>query len=142
MTHGFMYLTTVIDWRSRYVISWRLSNTLDKHFCIEALEAALTQGVATSMFNTDQGSQLTSREFTGVLKNHGIKISMDGRGRCLDNWFTERLWRSVKYEEIYLNAYESVFELENRLRRYFDFYNHVRPHQSLANLTPASVYDE
>jgi Transposase and inactivated derivatives len=142
MAQGFMYLTAVIDWHSRYVISWRLSNTLDKHFCIDALQVALAQGVRPSVFNTDQGSQFTSREFTDVLKNHGVKISMDGRGRCLDNIFIERLWRSVKYEEIYLNAYESVFELETRLRRYFDFYNHVRPHQSLANLTPARVYNE
>ena len=140
MAQGFMYLTAVMDWHSRYVISWRLSNTMDKLFCIEALEEALETGVRPGIFNTDQGSQFTSLEFTGVLKHHGIRISMDGSGRWVDNVLVERLWRTVKHDEIYLHAYEDVQHLYRRLARYFNIYNHVRPHQSLGQLPPASVY--
>ncbi len=142
MARGFVYLVAVIDWFSRFVLSWRLSNTLDKSFCTESLEDALSGGVSPSIFNTDQGSQFTSREFTGILKEHEIAISMDGRGRALDNVFIERLWRSVKYEEVYLRSYETVWELEQSLDRYFRFYNEERPHQSLGYRVPASVYAE
>ena len=140
MSKGFVYLTAVIDWFSRFVLSWRLSNTLDKRFCTESLKEALGGGIKPKIFNTDQGSQFTSREFTGILKSYGISISMDGRGRALDNVFIERLWRSVKYEEVYLNSYASVRELEGRLACYFRFYNEERPHQSLGYRVPASVY--
>ena len=139
MRHGFMYLTAVIDWYSRHVISWRLSNTLDSRFCIEALEESLEQGLP-EIFNTDQGSQFTSRKFTSVLKKAEVRISMDGRGRALDNVFVERLWRSVKYEDVYLWDYSSPKELESGLARYFEFYSHERPHQSLDYRTPAEVY--
>jgi len=122
MRHGFMYLTAVIDWYSRYVLSWRLSNTLEGRFCLEALDEALTQG-RPEIFNTDQGSQFTSREYTGCLEQAGIAVSRDGRGRALDNVFVERLWRSVKYEDIYLKDYERVVELETGLEAYFRFYN-------------------
>ena len=140
MSKGFVYLVAVIDWFSRFVLSWRLSNTLDKSFCTESLEEALSKGSEPKIFNTDQGSQFTSREFTGILRGRGISISMDGRGRALDNVFIERLWRSVKYEEVYLRSYESVRELEWSLARYFRFYNEERPHQSLDYRVPASVY--
>ena len=140
MAKGFVYLVAVIDWFSRFVLSWRLSNTLDKRFCTESLSEALSGDVRPQIFNTDQGSQFTSREFTGILKEHGISISMDGRGRALDNVFIERLWRSVKYEEVYLNSYESVRELEERLACYFRFYNEERPHQALGYRVPATVY--
>ena len=140
MARGFVYLVAVIDWFSRFVLSWRLSNTLEKRFCTESLAEALSDGTRPVIFNTDQGSQFTSREFTSILKEHDIAISMDGRGRALDNVFIERLWRSVKYEEIYLNCYENVRELEGRLNRYFRFYNEERPHQSLQYKKPLEVY--
>jgi putative transposase len=139
MRHGFMYLTAVIDWFSRYVLSWRLSNTLDGRFCLEALDAALRQG-RPEIFNTDQGSQFTAREYTGRLEEAGIAVSRDGRGRALDNVFVERLWRSVKYEDIYIKDYEQVPELEAGLTSYFWFYDEERPHQSLAYQTPGEVY--
>ena len=137
---GFMYLVAVLDWYSRYVLSWRLSNTLDTSFCIDALEDALATGRRPDIFNTDQGCQFTSRDFTGRLKQESIQISMDGRGRALDNVFIERLWRSVKYEDIYLRSYESPWDLELGLHRYFDFYCHRRPHSSLEYQVPAELY--
>jgi putative transposase len=139
MKHGFMYLTAVIDWYSRYVLSWRLSNTLEGRFCLEALEEALTLG-RPEIFNTDQGSQFTSREYTGRLEEAGIAVSRDGRGRALDNVFVERLWRSVKYEDIYIKDYDQVNELESGLTAYFRFYDEDRPHQSLDYQTPGEVY--
>jgi putative transposase len=139
MRHGFMYLTAVIDWYSRYVLSWRLSNTLDGGFCLEALDEALSRG-RPEIFNTDQGSQFTSREYTGRLEGAGIAVSRDGRGRALDNVFVERLWRSVKYEDIYIKDYERVFELESGLTAYFQFYDEERLHQSLHYRTPGEVY--
>ena len=139
MPNGFMYLTAVIDWYSRYVLSWKLSNTLDVEFCVEALEEALRRG-CPEVFNTDQGVQFTSASFTKRVESAGAKMSMDGKGRCLDNVFVERLWRSVKYEEVYLKSYESVAEVEEGLSWYFRFYAHERPHSSLGNRTPAAVY--
>lgn len=139
MRQGFMYLVAILDWHSRYVLAWRLSNTLDSDFCVEALRAALRRG-RPAIFNTDQGSQFTSLAFTGVLEKHGIAISMDGRGRALDNVFIERLWWSVKYENVYLMGYETVSDLKAGLTRYFDFYCRRRPHQSLDNRTPWDVY--
>ena len=141
MHHGFMYLTAVIDWHSRYVLSWRLSNSLDGRFCLETLEEAL-RGGKPEIFNTDQGVQYTSRSFTGRLESAGVLVSMDGRGRALDNVFVVRLWRSLKYEEIYLKDYRSVAELESALTKWFRFYNHERLHQSLKYRTPAEVYQE
>jgi putative transposase len=140
MARGFLYLVAVMDWFSRYVLSWRLSNTLDTSFCVEALDEALTVYPQPSIFNSDQGSQFTAADFVGRLKQVGIQISMDGRGRALDNVFVERLWRTVKYEEVYLNDYEDGFDADGRLGRYFLFYNVERPHQSLSYRTPASVY--
>jgi len=139
MTKGFMYLVAVIDWHSRYVLSWELSNTLDTAFCLVALEKALGLGTP-GIFNTDQGAQFTSLAFTQALLDKGIKISMDGRGRALDNIFVERLWRTVKYENIYMNDYLSVPELRSGLKRYFEFYNQERLHQSLDYQTPAEVH--
>lgn len=139
MERGFMYLVAVMDWYSRYVLSWRLSNTLESEFCVSALEEALCRG-KPAIFNTDQGSQFTSREFTGVLEANQLAISMDGRGRALDNVFIERLWWSVKYEEIYLKAYGTVADLNEGLARYFDFYDHRRKHQALSNRTPYEVF--
>ena len=139
MNRGYMYLVAVIDWFSRYVLSWELSNTQDIEFCLEALNNAISQGTP-EIFNSDQGSQFTSERFTGVLKSEGIKISMDGRGRALDNIFVERLWRTVKYENVYLNDYQSVSDLRHGLKDYFDFYNQKRLHQSLSYLTPAQVH--
>jgi putative transposase len=139
MRRGFMYLTAVIDWFSRYVLSWRLSNTLDGGFCLEALDEALSRG-RPEIFNTDLGSQFTSREYTGRLEGAGVAVSRDGRGRALDNVFVERLWRSVKYEDIYIKDYERVQELESGLTAYFRFYDEDRPHQSLAYRTPGEVY--
>jgi putative transposase len=136
---GFMYLVAILDWWSRYVLAWQLSNTLDVAFCLEALEMALVQG-GPEIFNTDQGVQFTSLAFTSRLERVGIAISMDGRGRALDNIFVERLWRSVKYEDIYLNDYTTVPALEAGLESSFRFYNHERPHQSLAYRTPAEVH--
>jgi putative transposase len=139
MTSGFMYLAAVIDWFSRYVIAWRLSNTLDGSFCLEMLDEAL-KGGRPEVFNTDQGVQFTAAAFTGRLESAGVAVSMDGRGRALDNVFVERLWRSVKYEDIYLRGYEVVPELYQGLGRYFIFYNNERLHQSLDYRTPAAVY--
>jgi putative transposase len=139
MASGFMYLAAVIDWFSRYVIAWRLSNTLDGSFCLEMLEEAL-RGGRPEIFNTDQGVQFTAAVFTGRLESAGVAVSMDGRGRALDNVFVERLWRSVKYEDIYIQGYDTVPELHRGLARYFAFYNHERPHQSLHYRTPAAVY--
>jgi len=139
LPRGFMYLVAILDWHSRYVLAWRLSNTLDGEFCVAALQAALERG-RPEIFNTDQGAQFTSRAFTGVLEQQAIAISMDGRGRALDNVFIERLWRSVKYEDVYLRGYETVPELAAGLTRYFDFYCHARPHQALEMRTPWDVY--
>jgi putative transposase len=139
MPQGFMYLVAILDWYSRYVLSWRLSNTLDGSFCLEALEEALALG-KPRIFNSDQGVQFTSLEFTGRLETAGIAISMDGRGRALDNIFVERLWRSVKYEDVYIKDYGSVVELETGLTEYFQLYNYHRPHQSLNYQTPAWVH--
>jgi len=139
MARGFLYLVTIMDWYSRYVISWRLSNTLDVDFCVEALEEAL-RGGRPDIFNTDQGSQFTSEAFTELLKQHGIRISMDGKGRYRDNIFVERLWRTVKYEEVYLKAYQDGRDARNGIREYFRFYNYQRPHQALGYRTPAEVF--
>jgi len=137
---GFVYLTAVMDWHSRYVLSWELSITMDNEFCVSALERALRCHGTPYIFNTDQGSQYTSHEFTSVLKNKDIKISMDGKGRAMDNIFIERLWRSVKYEEIYVKEFKSVEQLRKSLKKYFEFYNHERPHQSFNGQTPAEIY--
>lgn len=139
MQQGFMYLTAVIDWYSRYVLAWQLSNSLDGHFCQVALHQALSQG-RPDIFNTDQGVQFTADEFTAILRRANIQISMDGRGRALDNIFIERLWRSVKYEDIYLHDYATVPDLTAGLHRYFTFYNYDRPHQSLGYHVPAEVH--
>lgn len=138
---GFVYLVAVIDWHSRYVLSWELSNSLDTNFCLTALEKALSQGIP-EIFNTDQGVQFTSNDFINILKSYEIKISMDGRGRALDNIFVERLWRSVKYEDIYIRGYSNMIEVYRGLQAYFKFYNDERPHQSLGYQTPAEVYYE
>jgi putative transposase len=136
---GFMYLAAIIDWYSRYVISWRLSNTLDGSFCLEMLEEALSRG-RPEIFNTDQGVQFTAQAWTGRLESAGVAVSMDGKGRCLDNVFVERLWRTVKYEDIYIKGYETVPQLQAGLGAYFPFYNLERPHQSLGYQAPAAVY--
>jgi putative transposase len=141
LARGFMYLAAIIDWYSRYVLAWRLSNTLDGSFCLDMLDEALGRG-KPEVFNTDQGVQFTAQAWTGRLESAGVTVSMDGRGRCLDNVFVERLWRTVKYEDIYLRRYEAVPELQQGLRRYFPFYNEERPHQSLEYRTPARVYRE
>ena len=140
LAHGFAYLVAVIDWYSRKVLAWRLSNTIDSGFCVDCLEQSIRAFGTPQIFNTDQGSQFTSDDFTGVLKSHGISISMDGRGRCLDNIFVERLWRSVKYENTYMKDYATMSELQQGLTEYFLFYNTERPHQSLDDATPAHVY--
>jgi putative transposase len=142
MAKGFMYLVAIMDWHSRRVLSWRVSNTMDTDFCTEALEEALQRFGAPEIFNTDQGAQFTSEAFTDVLKDHGIKISMDGKGRWIDNVFVERLWRSVKYEDLYLHAYETPTELRAGLARYFTFYNTRRRHSALDRRTPDAVYYE
>jgi len=139
MARGFLYLVAIIDWYSRYVLSWRLSNTLDTGFCVEALEEAFKKG-KPDIFNTDQGSQFTSEAFTGLLQQHGVKISMDGKGSYNDNLFIERLWRSAKYEEVYLKAYQDGREARIGLGNYFRFYNTERPHQTHGYRTPAEVY--
>lgn len=139
MPHGFMYLVAVMDWFSRYVLAWQLSNTLDGTFCLAALRQALQHG-QPEIFNTDQGVQFTARAFTRQLETAGIQISMDGRGRVFDNIFVERLWRSVKYEDIYLKEYATVLALDGGLTDYFDLYNHERPHQSLEYQVPADVH--
>ena len=141
MACGFMYLVCIMDWHSRNVLSWRLSNTLEADFCVDALEEALSYDVP-GIFNTDQGSQFTSEAFTSVLLNRGVQISMDSAGSYMDNVFVERLWRSVKYEEVYLKAYESVAEARAGLRAYLRFYNSERPHQALDYRTPAQVFEE
>ena len=142
LAHGFVYLTAIIDWYSRYVLSWRLSNTLDALFCIEALEEALSQFDTPSIFNSDQGSQFGSDKFTDLLISSGVAISMDGKGRWVDNRFVERLWRTVKYEEVFLHDYEDLPVAKRRLTEYFHYYNCQRPHQSLGYQTPETVYRE
>jgi putative transposase len=139
MLHGFVYLVAIMDWYSRYVLSWEISTTLDTQFCLSALEKALEVSTP-EIFNTDQGSQFTSREFTGSLEKVAIRISMDGRCRVFDNIFVERLWRSVKYEEVYLHQYLTVSEARSGLARYFIFYNMERVHESLGYQTPYEVY--
>jgi putative transposase len=139
IANGFMYLVAVIDWYSRYVISWELSNTLDSAFCLTALNKSLKLG-KPEIFNTDQGTQFTCNAFTGILEKANINISMDGRGRALDNIFIERLWRSVKYEDIYLKNYFSGIDLRQGMESYFSFYNNERPHQSLKYKTPTEIY--
>jgi putative transposase len=140
LAHGFAYLVAIIDWYSRAVLSWRLSNTLDSGFCVEALQEALTKYGKPGIFNSDQGCQFTSQDFISVLSAARISISIDGRGRCMDNIFVERLWRSVKYEDIYLRGYQTIPEAREGLTRYFEFYNHKRYHQSLDNKKPWQVY--
>ena len=140
LSGGFVYLTAVMDWHSRYVLSWEVSVTMDDDFCVNALNSAIRQHGQPEIFNTDQGSQYTGDAFTGTLKKHAIQISMDGKGRAMDNIFIERLWRSVKYEEIYLKEYSNVKELIKSLKQYFEFYNFERPHQTLDGQTPAEVY--
>jgi putative transposase len=139
MAQGFVYLVAVMDWFSRYVLSWRLSLTMELDFCVEALKCALRRG-RPEIFNSDQGSQFTSEKFTGELAEREIAISMDGRGRCMDNIFIERLWRSLKYEEVYLKDYETVAEARTGIEKYFRFYNQERLHQSLEYRTPAAVW--
>ncbi len=141
MARGFVFLVAIIDLYSRLVLAWRLSNTLETTFCVEALYKALERYGRPEIFNTDQGCQFTAEEFTDVLLEHDIKISMDGRGRCLDNVFVERLWRSLKYEEVYLYAYDTVSAAREGIGRYFDFFNNERPHSALGYQTPASFYD-
>ena len=139
MSRGFLYLVAIMDWYSRHVVAWRLSNTLDADFCVEALEEALSKG-KPEVFNTDQGSQFTSEGFTGLLERNGIRVSMDGKGRYADNIFVERLWRSVKYEEVYLKAYSNGLEARAGIEAYFSFYNTQRPHQALGYRTPTEVF--
>ena len=140
MPIGFLYLVAIIDWYSRYVLAWELSNTLDTAFCLDALEAALKRQRAPAIFNTDQGCQFTSEAFTDRLKTAEVAISMDGRGRVIDNIFVERLWRSLKYECIYLHEFAEVPALLEGLSNYFDYFNYRRPNQGLAEATPAEVY--
>jgi len=139
MEKGFMYLVAIMDWYSRYVLSWRLSNSLDADFCIDALQDALRKG-RPDIFNTDQGSQFTGEGFSGLLERHGVRISMDGKGQYSDNLFIERLWRTVKYEEVYLKAYQDGKDARTRIGEYFRFYNAERPHQALGYRTPAEVF--
>jgi putative transposase len=141
LARGFAYLVAIMDWCSRRVLSWRLSNTLDSSFCVEALNEALLRFGQPEIFNTDQGAQFTAEAFTSVLLGRGIKISMDGKGRCIDNVFVERLWRSLKYEEVYLNAYDNLIEARAGIRSYFEFYNSRRQHKALGHQTPARFYD-
>jgi len=141
MSKGFVYLIAVIDWHSRYVVSWRLSNSMDTQFCTDALEDALADA-KPGIFNTDQGAQFTSEDFTDILKSHDIAISMDGKGRYLDNIFIERLWRSLKYEEVYLKAYENIREARSSIAEWIRFYNFDRPHQALGYQTPWEVYQQ
>ncbi len=140
MKRGFVYLFAVLDWASRRVLAWRLSNTLTTDFCLDAVQEAITQYGTPAIFNTDQGCQFTSLEFTGLLKDHGIQISMDGKGCWRDNVFVERLWKSIKYEEVYLHAYETVSAAQQGLERYLTFYNQFRPHRALDGHTPDGVY--
>jgi putative transposase len=141
MAHGFLYLVAVMDWVSRYVLAWRLSNLLDSSFCVDALEQALSKG-RPEIFNTDQGSQFTGDDFLDVLRDRGVAISMDGRGRFSDNIFVERLWRSLKYEEVYLKAYQNVAEARQGITAYFAFYNHERLHQALDYRAPRQVFEQ
>lgn len=140
MKRGFVYLFAVLDWASRRVLAWRLSNTLTTDFCLDAVQEAITRYGTPAIFNTDQGCQFTSQEFTGLLKDHGIQISMDGKGCWRDNVFVERLWKSIKYEEVYLHAYETVSAAQQGLARYLTFYNQTRPHRALDGHTPNGVY--
>ena len=140
MRRGFVYLVAIVDWYSRRILAWRLSNTLTTDFCIEALEEAITRYGTPEIFNTDQGSQFTSAEFTGVLKARNIRISMDGKGCWRDNVFVERLWRTIKYEEVYLKAYDSVSQAKTSLGQFITFYNSRRPHQTFAGKTPDMIY--
>ena len=140
MHKGFVYLAAVLDWATRRVLSWRLSNTLTTDFCLAAVEDALARYGTPTIFNTDQGSQFSSTEFVDLLRHHGMQQSMDGKGRWVDNVFVERLWKSVKYEEVYLHAYDSVAQAKHALQRYFSFYNQRRPHSSLDGKTPDQVY--
>lgn len=140
MKAGFVYLVAIIDWHSRRVLSWRISNTLDTRFCVEALKEALDRFGQPEIFNSDQGAQFTAEEFTKVLRARGVAISMDGKGRCLDNVFVERLWRSLKYEEVYLHAYDDVAQARAGIGRYLGFYNDERAHQALGYQTPAAFY--
>ena len=142
MARGFVYLTVVLDWFARRVLSWRVSITMETGFCLEAVEEALAKHGSPDIFNTDQGGQFSSAEFTGLLLNNAIAVSMDGKGSWRDNVFVERLWRSVKYEEVYLRAYDSVADARASLGRYFDFYNRRRPHSSLDRRTPDEAYFE
>ena len=142
MAKGFLYLVAIMDWASRAVLAWRLSNTLGADFCVEALEEALARYGRPEVFNTDQGSQFTSDDFTGILKRHEVTISMDGKGRCMDNIFVERLWRSLKYEEVYLNAYATVAEAKTGIGSWLHFYNQERQHQSLGYRTPRQIYEQ
>src|SRR5204863_1753006 len=141
MAKGFLYLVVIMDWVSRAVLAWRLSNTLGAEFCVEALEEALFRYGRPEIFNTDQGSQFTSNDFTGTLERHEVTISMDGKGRYMDNIFVERLWRSLKYEEVYLNAYASVAEAKAGIGAWLEFYNEERQHQSLRYRTPRQIYE-
>ena len=141
MAQGFLYLVAIMDWHSRHVLAWKLSNTMDTDFCVTALEAALGKG-RPEVFNTDQGAQFTSDAFTQTLQERGIRVSMDGKGRYLDNIFVERLWRSIKYEEVYLKAYQTVAKARVGINAYLEFYNRRRPHQSLGYRTPAQVYQK
>ncbi len=140
LRRGFMYLVAIMDWHSRKVLSWRVSNTLDSEFCVSALEEAIARYGRPEIFNTDQGSQFTSEAFTNVLKSNGIKISMDGRGRCMDNIFIERLWWTVKYHYLHLHSFENGLELRKGLRSWFEYYNRERTHQSLNSMTPDECY--
>jgi len=141
MRRGFAYLVAIIDWHTRRVLAWRLSNTMEAGFCVEALEEALARFGKPEIFNTDQGAQFTAGEFTGALLGRGIKVSMDGKGRYVDNIFVERLWRSLKYEEVYLYPYDTLVEARDRIGRYFAFFNERRRHTALGHQTPASFYD-
>ena len=142
LKHGFLYLVAVMDWHSRKVLSWRLSNTMDAAFCVEALEEAMRKYGKPEIFNTDQGSQFTSFEFTNTLKEAEIKVSMDGRGRWMDNVFIERLWRSLKYECVYLNAYETGSQVRQGIGKWMDLYNFRRPHETFDGHTPHEVYNQ
>lgn len=142
MRKGFLYLVAVMDWRSNKVLSWRFSNTMDADFCVAALEEALANHGKPDIFNTDQGSQFTSFAFTNVLRENGIRISMDGRGRWLDNVFIELLWRSLKYECVYLHAFETGSQARAEIGRWIDFYNRLRPHSSLGGLPPDTYYEQ
>ena len=137
---GFVYLAAIMDWHSRYVISWELSNSLESSFCVKALERAISRYGKPEIFNTDQGVQFTDHRFKGILEKHGIRISMDGKGRCMDNIFIERLWRSVKYEEVYIKGYETLPDARSGLTDYFQRYNTFRPHQALGYKTPSEVH--